>query len=571
LSSLTTNAGGTVSLRNVTTTGAQSYGENATLNGTYTTTNGAFGVTGTTTLAGATVVSTGSGAVTFTGAVDGGQTLAVNSTGVTLFSANVGASTALASLTTDAGGTTAINGGSVTTTGAQTYNDAVTLGANTTITGVGNTFGGTVNGARTLSIIDSGTTTFAGAVGGSTALTSLTTDAGGTTAINGGSVTTTGAQTYNDAVRLLGNMTLASTGTGDVGNITFSSTVDGDTQGGQSLTIQTAGATTFGASVGGADNKALASLVTHSDGRVVIDGGSIRTTGSQTYGNDMMLGANTTLSSLAAGRVVMNGKVNGSYDLMVNTAGATIFNNTIGDTTALVSVTTDAPGSVQVNGGRVTTSGGQTYNENMTLGASTTLISLGAGDIKFARTLDGAYDLIVNTAGKTIFAGVVGGNTPLANVTTDAPGSVILSGGALNVTGSQVLNELIDIHAYKFQLPAGSRLFPSAVASASPQLNLAPIDDVTKSTQLSVGNLNFVNLSVLLPTQSATASSVTQVPESAVDRAVSQILGSEKSKTITYVVIVGGGVRHGEGVMPFFGGQGAGNLPASTGNERENR
>jgi hypothetical protein len=50
LAKLTTNEGGTVSLKNVTTSGNQSYGENATLNGTYTTTNSAFGVAGTTTL-----------------------------------------------------------------------------------------------------------------------------------------------------------------------------------------------------------------------------------------------------------------------------------------------------------------------------------------------------------------------------------------------------------------------------------------------------------------------------------------------------------------------------------------
>ncbi len=117
-----------------------------------------------------------------------------------MFNAAVGGATPLTSLTTNAGGTTAINGGSVRTMGAQTYNDAVTLGAATTITGVGNTFAGTVNGAQTLSIIDSGTTTFGGAVGGTTALSSLTTDVGGTTALNGGSVSTTGAQTYNDAV-----------------------------------------------------------------------------------------------------------------------------------------------------------------------------------------------------------------------------------------------------------------------------------------------------------------------------------------------------------------------------------
>ena len=44
---------------------------------------------------------------------------------------------ALTSLTTDAGGTTEINGGSVDTTGNQTYNDAVELGADATLTSTG--------------------------------------------------------------------------------------------------------------------------------------------------------------------------------------------------------------------------------------------------------------------------------------------------------------------------------------------------------------------------------------------------------------------------------------------------
>ena len=55
-----------------------------------------------------------------------------------------GNSTALTSLTTNAGGTTAINGGSVTTSGNQNYNDNVTMNQTTTLTSTGGTitFGG---------------------------------------------------------------------------------------------------------------------------------------------------------------------------------------------------------------------------------------------------------------------------------------------------------------------------------------------------------------------------------------------------------------------------------------------
>ena len=57
------------------------------------------------------------------------------------------------------------------------------------------TLNGTLNGAFNLTINSSGTVAFGAAVGGTTALTSVTTDAPGSTALNGGSVTTTGAQT----------------------------------------------------------------------------------------------------------------------------------------------------------------------------------------------------------------------------------------------------------------------------------------------------------------------------------------------------------------------------------------
>jgi len=67
------------------------------------------------------------GNVSFNSTVDGGFGLTVNTTGVTRFSGKVGGSTALASLTTDSGGTTEVNGGLAATTGSQTYNDQVSV------------------------------------------------------------------------------------------------------------------------------------------------------------------------------------------------------------------------------------------------------------------------------------------------------------------------------------------------------------------------------------------------------------------------------------------------------------
>jgi filamentous hemagglutinin family protein len=84
-----------------------------------------------------TLTSTGSGPITFAGTLDSDSTarnLTVATSGITTFGAAVG-TTPLNSLTINGGGTTNINGGSVTTSGAsgQMYNSAVVLGADTTL------------------------------------------------------------------------------------------------------------------------------------------------------------------------------------------------------------------------------------------------------------------------------------------------------------------------------------------------------------------------------------------------------------------------------------------------------
>ncbi len=89
LTSLATDAGGCTTLTgNVTTSGAQSYGDNVTVASasTLTTTNSAVGIGGNTTLNGDLTVNAGTGGITFTGTVNGAHALAANTTGATRFS-----------------------------------------------------------------------------------------------------------------------------------------------------------------------------------------------------------------------------------------------------------------------------------------------------------------------------------------------------------------------------------------------------------------------------------------------------------------------------------------------------
>ncbi|MEG4366296.1 filamentous hemagglutinin N-terminal domain-containing protein, partial [Microcoleus sp. C2C6] len=186
-------------------------------------------------------LTAGTGNIAFTTGAIGNSTtpfgaIAANSSGTTSFASTVNAQ----SLTTDLGGTTKLNG-NVTTTGSQTYGDAVTIANNPILSGSDITFNNTVDGSSDLTVNGgSSNVTFNGAVGnptnaigkltanstGTTAFNqtvnaaSLTTDAGGTTKLNG-NVTTTGSQTYGDAVTIANNSILSGS------DITFNNTVDG--------------------------------------------------------------------------------------------------------------------------------------------------------------------------------------------------------------------------------------------------------------------------------------------------------------------------------------------------------
>ncbi|MCA1661475.1 MAG: hypothetical protein LC648_04685, partial [Novosphingobium sp.] len=370
LASLTANGGGTTALDggSIRTTGGQTYADAVTLG------------------AATVLASAGNGAIDFASTLDGAQTLALNTGGLTIFRDDVGAGAPLTSLTTDSPGITQLHAGTVTTTGAQTYNDVVVLSADTTLTGTGSeqiSFANAVNSdatARSLAVNTSGSTVFSNGVGGASALSSLTTNPGGTTSLSG-TFSTTGTQNFGDAVTLTGATTLTSSGAGAAGDITLASTVDGA----QALTVNTAGRSSFGGAVGG--GTALTSLTTDAPGTTGINGGSVRTTGAQTYGDAVLLGADTTLTSTANGTIDFASTVNEARALTVNTGGLTIFRAPIGGSTALTSLTTDAPGTTTIHGGTVTTTGAQTYNDAVTLSTDNVLTSTMGGAIGFASTV----------------------------------------------------------------------------------------------------------------------------------------------------------------------------------------
>ena len=356
---------------------------------------------------------------------DGGDTATISAGLPTLSALTVSAAT--------------INLNSVSTTGAQSYTGAVTLQSGTTLASSGAgavTLAGTVNGAFALAVNTSGTTTFSGDVGTGTALTSISTDAGGTTALNAANFFTTGAQTFNDAVTLGTNVVLDTTGGGAV---TLASTLDG----GFAFQVNTTGTTTFGGAVGGTTR--LTSVNITGPGATALNGGTVNTTGAQTYSEAVTLGANTVLDSNGGGAIQFASTINGAFSLTASTSGAAALGGVVGAGTPLTALTLTA---ATINLNTVTTTGAQSYTGAVTLPTNTTLTTTNS-NVSFSTTVDAdaaASNRTLSIAagtGAVSFGGAVGGTQALQSLTVSSAasatlGAVTTRSGGLSVTASAI-------------------------------------------------------------------------------------------------------------------------------------
>ena len=198
-----------------------------------------------------------------------------------------------------------------------------------------------------MTVNSAGVTTFAGLVGNGTALTSITTDAAGSTTISAASITTTGNQTYNDPVTLTVDTVL----TGAVPSFA------GVTGGNHDLTLSFTGLTSIDNTFTGIND-----LTSNNTGTTDLTG-AITTTGFQLYTDNVTLSGDTTLSGTD---LTFSGTVDNGVNLVLNGSGVTTFAGLVGNGTQLASITTNAAGSTAINTTVVSTSGAQTYNDNVT-------------------------------------------------------------------------------------------------------------------------------------------------------------------------------------------------------------
>ncbi len=284
-----------------------------------------------------TTLSGGNNDVILGSSVNGAHALTVNSGGIT----HIDGAVNIASLTTDAAGTTslAVSGGSITTSGAQTYNDAVVLGADTTLSTTQANFNNTLDGAQALTV--SGNAGFSGAVGGVTALTSLAVT--GVASFGGSEVITSGAQQYGATTVTSSLITFATTGGAATGaNITFASLAGQVGTEHVALNAGTGGAVTV---TGTTSNLGTLELVN---------------AGSATFDGAVTIGTLTVDSSGASVALLGNGTdiVNA---VSFNNLGGTTLNAGAGGTETFEGGLTSAAGTTTLGNTIATTSGSQSY------------------------------------------------------------------------------------------------------------------------------------------------------------------------------------------------------------------
>ncbi|MHC5113948.1 MAG: beta strand repeat-containing protein, partial [Planctomycetota bacterium] len=370
--------------------------------------------------------------VNFTGGVTGnGYSLTVNTPGTAML---VGLMTGLNALDLSGAGNTTTTGD--TTIQAQsvvfsplTLGGELTLGADGTPVGTV-TFGNVTGNGHDL-LVFGNNTSFNGTV---TGVGTLATDEAGTTTI--AADMTADRLVFLDAVQLVGSRTLTST----VNAVNFGSTVTGDNN---DLTINGADAARFFGNVSGI-NTLMVTAPT-----ILLTDASITTLGDQTYMGDLAfgtLGGNplTTLTGpnvFFMGLVDSQGAIAAPSGLLVN--GNARFGGNVGTQfggLGLLSLEVTGATLFDLGATQVNTVNAQIYGGPVAVSNNLNMRSSFGQQIVFNGTLDrsaGAFGLplvTIDTAGDTVFNGVVGGNLALGGINTIGGGTTFINGGSMTAT-----------------------------------------------------------------------------------------------------------------------------------------
>lgn len=150
---------------------------------------------------------------------------------------------------------------------------------------------------------------------------------------------------------------------------------------------------------------------------VDINSTGITTTGNQTYNNTVTLGSDTTLDA-GSSAMVFNNTLNSNgtpRHLVLDGSGTKTLNNAVGNTSALASFTSNGPLVINYLSG-ITTNGDQTYNNNVTLGQSTTLTGGGNFNLNNITVTGTGFDLTLQSTSNVNQSFTIAGNFFLNNL-----------------------------------------------------------------------------------------------------------------------------------------------------------
>jgi hypothetical protein len=441
-------------------------------------------------LAGVGTINATAGTTTINGTLNGGFALTLGGSGSISLAGVVGGTTPLASITANSSGLTLAT--NITTTGSQTFNNAVLLGGNTTLTGVGVSFANTVNSDgtnRSLTVTDSGTTTFSGAVGAGSALSSLTVNGGGTTTINGAVSTNGAAGVAISGTNLMVNAAITTTGGGGVTineSGTIATAAAGDIVAGGAVSMTAGSTVTTAGDVGGTavslkgvgvNNSGVVSGTTS----VTVDAGSGTLANSGTITNGG--GGSTAPIVLKGDSMTLGGAITG------NAAPVTLTTATAGRPISLIGAAGGSLVLTQADLNKPTTTGGLTVGDGLhtgdiTVGGTVTTTTATGGF-----TINSGYG---GSAGRILDAGA--GMINVADVVTlKAYGNIGDPGPAVKPVhvGASATSLVINSTAGNSYIDKAGPLVIAGISGGGGQAFLTASGAITQTgNMVNVGSLN---------------------------------------------------------------------------------
>lgn len=398
-------------------------------------------------LAGDLIISVANNRNFTLGAVDGPHNITINATGQARLQGDIGGTTPLNTLTTNAGGSTLISA-DVRTSSFHAFDDPVLLGADVTFSGSNGTFMQGLNaGGNSLTLEYTDTYFFPSSVAPLANVNNLTLGASlsrGDSPFTqlDGDIETLGSQTYIAPMFLLFDATLTSLGNGNI--------AVGVVDGPQALTINTGGQTRFNGNVG--LNTRLSSLSMDMPGTNFFTNPSrdFQFDGSDAvyFGGDTVFGGSNRviIDQIGTGNIVFDGTIDtnlgGPHRLTVNdVSGRTEFT---GDIRLGELTTNDGAGDdvTVIGSGSVTTrqggsnSGVMAFNDPVIVAGSITFVEENNGRIEFNNSLNtftgrGMFIDVEIQSDNQVRLGPVGNEAPFDILTTDPGGSTLLTSDVL--------------------------------------------------------------------------------------------------------------------------------------------